>query len=115
MTFQKTQFDRIDARLAAFLHEQRPPEHIRAQLDYGYAISGQSVELQEIRPRWNDPTQKITRSFAKATFVKTREVWRVYWMRADLKWHPYNPAPIVATLEEFLALVTRDEHACFYG
>ena len=115
MPFQQTEFARVEATLAAFIREQRPPVHIRPQLDYTYVISGQSVELQEIRPRWNDPTQQLIISFAKATFIKTREVWRVYWKRADLKWHRYEPAATVATLEQFLAIVSHDEHACFYG
>lgn len=26
---------------------------------------------------------------AKATYVKTQNIWKVYWMRADLRWHAY--------------------------
>jgi hypothetical protein len=52
---------------------------------------------------------------AKATHVRTRKTWRVFWMRADLKWHAYPPAPIVDTVDAFLALVERDEHGCFFG
>ena len=73
------------------------------------------MELQEIRPRWDDPTRQIISSYAKATFIKTRGVWQVYWQRADLKWHRYEPTATVATLDDFLALVRRDEYSCFYG
>jgi len=36
-------------------------------------------------------------------------------MRQDLKWHSYSPVPTVEHLEEFLDLVEKDEHACFFG
>jgi hypothetical protein len=36
-------------------------------------------------------------------------------MRADLKWHVYDPAPEAASIEEFLAVVDKDEYACFFG
>jgi len=47
--------------------------------------------------------------------LTNKKNWKVYWNRADLKWHSYKPVPEVASLEEFLALVERDEHACFFG
>lgn len=39
----------------------------------------------------------------------------VYWMRADLEWHPYDPVPAVGTIETFLMLVEEDKHCCFFG
>jgi len=52
---------------------------------------------------------------AKATFVRTQAVWRVFWQRADLKWHRYEPEPEVPRLEDFVALVDRDQYGCFFG
>lgn len=106
---------RIEKAVGAFVDRLRPPPHIRPKLDLGFRISGQSVELFEIRPQWNRPDVKRQSSFAKATFVRTRGVWRVFWMRADLKWHGYEPAPEVARVEDFLAVVEKDEYACFFG
>ena len=59
--------------------------------------------------------QKIEEAVAKATYVKSKKVWKVYWQRADLKWHRYDPHPEVNSIEEFLDVVERDEHCCFYG
>ena len=42
-------------------------------------------------------------------------MWKVYWLRADLRWHRYDPDAEVASLDEFLAIVDRDEYACFFG
>lgn len=52
---------------------------------------------------------------AKTTWVKSRKVWRVFWQRADMKWHSYPPLPEVKSLQEFIDAVEVDEYACFYG
>lgn len=52
---------------------------------------------------------------AKATYVKAQKIWKVYWQRADLKWHRYDPDPEVKKIEEFLVVVEKDEFGCFYG
>ncbi|MDF1537008.1 MAG: DUF3024 domain-containing protein [bacterium] len=105
-----------DSSCLNFLFEKRrPPAHIRDKLDIGYRIDGQSVEIFEIRPVWNDPSKKIEPSIAKATYVKSKNQLKVYWMRADLKWHGYQPCPEVKTLDEFLRVVDEDQYGCFWG
>jgi hypothetical protein len=41
--------------------------------------------------------------------------WRVYWQRADLKWHRYDPAGEVNSIDDFFPIVEHDEYACFFG
>jgi hypothetical protein len=112
-----TEFETKKAEKAvlAFLAKRRPPPHIRSKLDISYRISGQSVDIFEIRPRWDRSDEKMEHAVAKATYVKSKEVWNVFWQRADLKWHRYDPTPQVGSLEKFLALVDEDKHACFFG
>jgi hypothetical protein len=52
---------------------------------------------------------------AKATYLKTRGIWRVFWQRRNLKWHSYEPRPKVKSVAEFASLVSEDAHACFFG
>ena len=78
-------------------------------------IDGQSIILNEIRPSWSDPTKMMTTGYAKATFVKNKEVWRIYWKRADNEWHLYKPFPVVDELKHFLKLVDDDVNYCFKG
>jgi Protein of unknown function (DUF3024) len=107
---------RVKKAVGGFVESRRPPPHIRPKLDLGFRVSGQSVELFEVRPVWRGaPGKKREHSFAKATFVRTTRCWRVFWLRQDLKWHGYEPAPAVATIEEFIALVKQDKYACFFG
>jgi Protein of unknown function (DUF3024) len=107
---------RIKRSLDAFLEGRRPPPHIRRQVDLGYRISGHSVEIFEIRPAFGGgPGEKSEHAVAKATFVRTRAVWRILWQRADLKWHTYEPVPAVGTIEAFLKIVSEDTYSCFFG
>lgn len=112
-----TELENARARktLSAFVERRRPPLHVRPELDFGYRVSGQSVEILEIRPARTRPGETIERPIAKATFVRTQNLWRVYWQRADLKWHPYEPAPVVPGLPDFLFLLEEDPHGCFWG
>ena len=106
---------RVEKAVGAFIEKRRPAPHIRPKLDLGFRVSRQSVELFEIRPQWDRPEIKRESSFAKATFVRTQGLWKVYWQRADLKWHSYEPAAEVAAIEEFLVVVQKDEYGCFFG
>ncbi len=98
------------------MQRRRPPPLIRPKLDLGYRVTGQSVEIFEIRPPWRDlQKEKRESPVAKATYVRTRGVWRVFWQRRDLKWHSYEPKPEVKSVDEFALLVSEDTHACFFG
>ena len=115
MAFNEIEKKRIEKIVAAYVEKRRPPPHIRPQLDIGFRVTGQSIAVFEIRPAWRRPDTTLEHAVAKATFVKTRAVWKVFWMRADLRWHSYSPTPTVGTVEKFLELVEADPHACFWG
>jgi len=106
---------RVEKAVSAFIEKRRPPLSVRPKLDLGFRISGQSVELFEIRPQWDKPELRHERRFAKATYVRTQGLWKVYWKRADLKWHSYQPNAEVARIDDFLAVVAKDEYGCFFG
>jgi hypothetical protein len=115
MAFTATEAADIESAMAEFLEKRRPPVKIRNKLDLAYRIEGQSVVIFEIRPFWRDPSHKIEEAVAKATYVRKSKRWKIYWQRADLKWHGYPPYPEAVFFEEFLAVVDEDENACFWG
>ena len=115
MAISEFETKRLEHVVSRFIDKRRPPLQVRDELDLGYRISGQSVEIFEIRPWWKDKNEKIEEAVARATYVKGRRVWKVYWQRADLKWHRYDPVSEVDSIEEFLSVVDADEYACFFG
>ena len=116
MTLELTELERkrCEKALADFMARRGPPPHLCDQLDLGYTMEGQSIEIFEIRPDWKDDSVQQESPVAKATFVRTKGIWKVFWMRADLKWHSYEPKAEVNTMKEFLGAVDRDEHGCFF-
>lgn len=115
MTLDILKSAEIIGTMENYMAKVRPRPEIRPQLDLGYEIDGQSIILNEIRPFWNDPTKIMTTGYAKAVFVKNKDVWRIYWKRADNKWHLYKPVPVVGELKYFLMIVDDDVHHCFKG
>lgn len=115
MAISEFEIKRIEKLVGAFVEEKRPSQAIRDQLDFSFKIEGQSFEIFEIRPKWNDPTQSIHSPIAKATYVKSTKLWKLYWMRADMKWHKYEPLSLSKSLEEVLATIKEDKYHCFFG
>ena len=115
MAFTPEQTFSIESSMADFLTKRRPPEEIRHKLDLGWRIEGQSVVIYSIRPFWRDESQKIEEPAAKATYIRKTNRWKIYWMRADLKWHSYPPHPEAVFFDEFLVVVDEDENCCFWG
>ena len=106
---------RIVSIMDEYLNKTRPPVHLREKLDIGYRIENQSVEIFEIRPAFLNPSLKTKQPIAKATFVKRSGIWKIYWMRSDLKWHRYEPVPAADDLESFLSVIEDDDYCCFFG
>ena len=115
MALSEFEETKVDIAVSRFVESRRPRKDMRHQVDLGYRIENQSVVLFEIRPHWNNPKEKIEGMVAKATYIKSDQLWRVFWQRADLRWHRYEPAPEVKELDNFLNLVDKDEYACFWG
>ena len=115
MAFTENESAQYQSILEQYLEQVRPPAEIRAKLDIGYDIEGQSIYLVEIRPQWLNPEVIQRLPYAKATFVRSKNHWNIYWMRADLKWHAYGPLPTVKTLKRFFKTVDEDAYHCFKG
>lgn len=115
MAFTTEQTSAIESSMADFMAKHRPPVELRAQVDLAWRIEGQSVLIHSIRSDWRDGTRTIEEPVAKATYNRTTDRWKIYWMRADLKWHSYPPHPEAVLFDEFLAVVDKDENCCFWG
>ena len=113
---QPLELAHVEHAVHQFMLRRRPPPEIRPELDLEPRIEGQSIVLFERSPAWRGaPGEAIELMVAKATYVRSHDHWRVYWQRRDLRWHRYDPAPEVATVEDFLELVDEDAYACFFG
>jgi len=115
MSFNDIETKRIEKEIKVFIEKRRPPIEIRNQVDLDFKIEKYSVIIHEIRPVWNKPDEMVNVPIAKATYTKTDSMWKIFWQRADLKWHKYDPNPEVKTFTEYLKIVDKDEYGCFWG
>ena len=61
------------------------------------------------------PGQFLEEAIAKLRFVRNKNLWQTYWMRADLKWHRYVTDKKVVPLADALRVIDRDANNCFFG
>jgi hypothetical protein len=116
MAFTDDEIARYAGLIEKFIWaKRRPPLHLRNKVREGQRIKSYEIELFLVRPHFLNPTQWIESSIAKTRYIKSRRIWKVFWKRADLKWHRYPPRPEVKSLETFLKLVDEDAHYCFWG
>lgn len=117
MAFDGTEAARAKRTVEEFIDRRRPPEDIRDELDLGYQIDtdDQSLQVHEIRPHWQNPDETLETPVVKVKYVKPRNIWKLYWMRADGNWHKYEPAAEVGSLDKALEIVDEDEYHCFWG
>jgi hypothetical protein len=105
----------FEQEITQFLASIRPPADIRDKVDIGYSFKNNTLTIQETRPYWRDPVRKIDIPVAKAKYVKSKDIWKIYWQRASGKWETYGPQPECSNLQTFFRLLQNDPHGCFWG
>jgi len=61
---------------------------------------------------WDPIKEPYLEECAKIQCIKSRNIWKLYWMRRDLKWHGYGEYP---SLEAALKEIDEDPDCCFFG
>lgn len=115
MAIPKSQLRECLSAAGALLQKRRPPAEVRDQVDFRVNINGSEVMIVEIRPTYQDPKHIISRPIAKAKWVETKETWRLFWMRADSKWHAYESVIELKSISDVIDEVDRDAQGCFFG
>ena len=115
MAFNEFEHALNQKALGWFMEHRRPPEHIRPELDMGSKINGQTVDIFDVRPDWQDKTTIHHSPIARIKFVRTEKRWHLYWMRGNLKWCAYEPDHLHSTLQSALKTVNTDALGCFFG
>lgn len=99
-----------------FVDTFRPEDlEMRKEIDYGYLYENNTFELFEVRPSWMNPKEKIRVSFAKFKFVKTQQVWKLYWKLGNGKWTTYGPLEETKDLLRIFDEIKNDPYNCFFG
>ncbi len=115
MALSEFEVKRYEIAKQKFLIKRRPPADIRDKYDLNCRLDAQTVEVFEIRPQWDNPEVKLEHPFAKATFVKSQKIWKIYWLKSNNKWQCYLPNETVKTIEDVFSAIDCDEFGRFFG
>lgn len=104
-----------EIQIKQYIEEIRPPKEMRDQVDISYFFKIGIVEIFEVRPKWDDP--KVLENFPilRTKHVKSKNIWRVYWLDSKQKWIKYTPNFEVSHFSKVIEILKKDEHGCFWG
>jgi hypothetical protein len=115
MAFTELELKRIDNTVGELCRRDSPPEHA-SELRVVYDIDGHNVSMWEERPPWDgSPGEWSRHGIAKFRYFRSREEWTLYWMRADLKWHVFEPATPTTNLAALVRIVDENQYGAFFG
>lgn len=99
-----------------FWTRRRPPLHLRDKVREGQRFGDpRTIELFLVRPAFQRPGEQVEEPIARVQHLPRLRVWRIFWKRADGKWHRYKLCPEVESLREALRVIDEDAHCCFFG
>ncbi len=97
------------------LCKRRSPSHLRNQCRATYAVEEHAVTVYEERPRSNNPREWAASGIARFKYNRKQNVWKLYWMRQNLKWYPYGPLPESTRIDRLVVEVDKDPDGAFFG
>ena len=114
MAFTEIELKRIEKTVGEMC-ERRSPAQYRDELRTTFEVKGYDVTVYEERPHWKNPEKWTKEPVAKFKYTRKDDVWKLYWMRSDLKWHSFEPSSRKKTLEALVKEVDSDPHGAFFG
>jgi Protein of unknown function (DUF3024) len=104
------------ARIERWCRE-RVPEQVRDRVRVECEVDGRDVTIVDARAPWRpDLGPDWTRlPVARLRYLRSREVWRLYWRDRDEGWHEYRGLPFASSVDELLSEIDRDPTAIFWG
>ena len=114
MAFAENELQKIN-KLVGDLCKKKAPDHLGNEYRVDYHVKNHDVIISETTPCWDDPNEFTELPLAKIKFVRSEKIWKLYWMRADLKWYAYKPVESSKDLAELVKEIDEDPNGCFWG
>ncbi len=114
MSFTEFELKYIE-NIVGKLCKRRSPVHLRNQLRTVFVIKEHDVTVYEERPCMTNPREWTGSGIAQFKYHRKENVWKLYWMRENLKWYPYGPLPESMRIDRLAAEVDRDPNGAFFG
>ena len=114
MAFSELELELIDKEVGGLCRKMNRPE-FKDELSIKYRVIKQDVFIFEKRPAYQRPNEYVETPAAKLKYLKTKNEWRLFWMRGDLKWYAYNPVRESVKLTDIVSKIRTDPYGCFWG
>ncbi|MFO7604910.1 MAG: DUF3024 domain-containing protein [Desulfurivibrionaceae bacterium] len=114
MAFKDLEIKRIDKLIGERFRNRVPPE-IHNKLRNEVRIENHDVIISEVRPRWDKPDEWLSLDFAKLKYIRSKNIWKLYWKRASGKWKLYEPKGEAKDLKILADVIDQDKFGCFFG
>lgn len=114
MVFSEIILKRIDKTVGELCRELSPTE-FSDQVWYHYKIHQNMITLFECRPHWKDKTLITEKGVAMIKYIGSKNIWQLYWQRANMKWSLYEPAQHCTNIEDIVRELRADADHCFFG
>jgi hypothetical protein len=114
MAFNDLELKKIE-KIISEKFRNRVPSEIQNQLRNEIRIEGHTVIISEVRPRWDKPDEWLPLDFAKLRYIRSQNIWKLYWKRASGKWELYQPKGEDKDLKILADVIDQDRFGCFFG
>ena len=95
--------------------DTRIPPHARDQIKMFYRINGNSIVIFESRPYWQDKSIWTEMPIAKIRFLPDKNVWQLFWQKANGRWLKYPDFPPTKNLHDIISEIDSDPYHVFWG
>ena len=107
MGFSELELKYIE-NIVGTLCKRRSPSHLRDQFRAVYVVEEHDVTVYEERPHETNPREWTSSGIAKFKYHRKQNVWKLYWMRQNLKWYPYGPFHESTRIDRLVVEVDKD-------
>jgi len=114
MPFSELELKPIEEAVGELCRKRSLPQ-LKDKLQLGYSVKGHEIIIFERRPKWDHLKEWIESPVAKLKFIRSANKWRLYWQRADLKWHEYPGPSSSDRIGDLVQEIDADTLACFFG
>lgn len=114
MAFTPLEKEEIEHLLSECLAD-RKQHAAKKGFDIGYKFNNQSIEFFETLPSSDNEQGFFNLPVAKISYVRTQDVWKIYWVRGSLKWQGYLRCSETKKFNEALFFVNEDIDQIFWG
>lgn len=114
MAFSGIELKRIQ-QVVGSVCKRRSPISLRDKIRVTYEITDLEVVIFESRPRFNKPNEWSKSPRAKLKYSRSTRKWKLYRIREDEKWYPYETETASTELDAVVAELESDRSGAFFG